>query len=65
MGLRLAEGVDAAAFAERHGVDAVDWAEVERLVASGHLRRREGRIMLTDRGRLLLDHILGMIAAGG
>ncbi|MBA3669961.1 MAG: coproporphyrinogen III oxidase [Sphingomonas sp.] len=64
MGLRLAEGVDAAAIALRFGGgDVVDWQRVDRLVASGHLIRHEGRIMLTPRGRLVLDHILGMIAA--
>ena len=37
MGLRLAEGVDAERIAERFGNDAVDWREVDRLAASGHL----------------------------
>jgi putative oxygen-independent coproporphyrinogen III oxidase len=64
MGLRLAEGVDVGAVAERFGRPAVvDWREVERLVASGHLRRDGCRIALTSNGRLVLDHILGRIAA--
>ena len=64
MGLRLAEGVDADAIAARVGVgQVVDWRRVDRLVASGHLSRCDGRIALTGRGRLLLDHILGAIAA--
>lgn len=63
MGLRLAEGLDADAIAERYGVQAVDWNAVERLVASGHLHRSGTRIALTGTGRLLLDHILGEIAA--
>jgi oxygen-independent coproporphyrinogen-3 oxidase len=64
MGLRLAEGIDAAALAERFGVPAlVDWARVERLVGSGHLTRNGTSIELTPSGRLLLDHILGEIAA--
>ena len=63
MGLRLSEGVDADAIAERFGVDSlVDWHRVERLVGSGHLVRDGGRIKLTQRGRLLVDHILGEIA---
>ena len=63
MGLRLSEGVDAAAIAGRFGMAAVvDWHRVERLVASDHLKRRGTRIALTARGRLLLDHILGQIA---
>ena len=64
MGLRLAEGVDAAAIAHRFGGgEVVDWRQVDRLVGSGHLSRDGGRIILTARGRLLLDHILGAIAA--
>ena len=64
MGLRLAEGIDAGAIARRFGRETiVDWREVDRLVASGHLVRDGGRIALTGRGRLLLDYILGRIAA--
>jgi oxygen-independent coproporphyrinogen-3 oxidase len=64
MGLRLREGVDAAAIAERFGLASiVDWERVERLAGSGHVRRDGTRIGLTARGRLLLDHILGEIAA--
>ena len=63
MGLRLAEGVDAAVIKERFGLtDLVDWSRVERLVGSGHLIRVDARIQLTKAGRLLLDHILGEIA---
>ena len=64
MGLRLREGIDPHAIAARLGVAAVvDWTRVERLVGSGHLASAGGRISLTARGRLLLDHILGEIAA--
>ena len=64
MGLRLREGVDPDAIAERFGLPAiVAWSRVERLVDSGHLKREGSRIALTARGRLLLDHILGEIAA--
>jgi oxygen-independent coproporphyrinogen-3 oxidase len=63
MGLRLTEGIDAAAIAERFGAAAiVDWSRVDRLVDSGHLRRDGSRVALTGSGRLLLDHILGQIA---
>ena len=55
MGLRLAEGVDAATL-------DVDWNRVERPEGSGHLTRDRTRIALTAKGRLLLDHILGQIA---
>jgi oxygen-independent coproporphyrinogen-3 oxidase len=64
MGLRLSEGIDAEAIADRFGLPAVvDWTRVERLVASGHLQRDGARIALTAQGRLVLDHILGEIAA--
>ena len=64
MGLRLGEGIDAEAIAGRFGLDAiVDWTRVGRLAASGHLVRDGGRIALTARGRLLLDAILGEVAA--
>ena len=64
MGLRLREGIDVAAIADRFGLmSIVDWERVERLVASGHIRREGTRIQLTAAGRLLLDHILGEIAA--
>ena len=64
MGLRLNEGVDPAAIASRFGLPTiVDWGRVQRLVGSGHLKRDGTRIGLTARGRLLLDHILGEIAA--
>jgi oxygen-independent coproporphyrinogen-3 oxidase len=63
MGLRLAEGVDAAGIQRRFRVPAVDENRVERLVESGHLSRSGTRISTTPAGRLLLDRILGEIAA--
>ncbi|MGZ2410968.1 putative oxygen-independent coproporphyrinogen III oxidase [Sphingomonas sp. F9_3S_D5_B_2] len=64
MGLRLREGIDPAAIANRFGLATlVDWARVDRLVGSGHLTRQGTRIALTAAGRLLLDTILGEIAA--
>jgi oxygen-independent coproporphyrinogen-3 oxidase len=64
MGLRLREGIDAEGIAERFGLpNIVDWDRVDRLVGSGHVSREGTRIALTARGRLLLDHILGAIAA--
>jgi oxygen-independent coproporphyrinogen-3 oxidase len=64
MGLRLAEGIDGAALSDRFGVPIVDWARVDRLVASGHLERNGSRITTKSAGRLLLDSILGEIAVG-
>ncbi|HEX8839004.1 MAG TPA: radical SAM family heme chaperone HemW, partial [Sphingomicrobium sp.] len=64
MGLRLREGVDPDAISQRFGLQPiVDWGRVDRLVDSGHLQRSGTRIALTSAGRLLLDHILGEIAA--
>jgi oxygen-independent coproporphyrinogen-3 oxidase len=64
MGLRLREGIEPDAIARRFGLaQAVDWARADRLVGSGHLSRDGERIATTARGRLVLDHILGEIAA--
>jgi putative oxygen-independent coproporphyrinogen III oxidase len=64
MGLRLSGGIDAGAIAERFGLASiVDWRRVDRLVGSGHLTREGTHIAATARGRLLLDYILGEIAA--
>lgn len=63
MGLRLTEGIDADAIAERFGLGPIlNWPRVDRLVATGHLRRIASRIAPTISGRLLLDHILAEIA---
>ena len=64
MGLRLAEGIDPDALAERLEVDRlVDEAAVARLSGLGLLERRGARLAVTPNGRLLLDSILGEIAA--
>ena len=64
MGLRLREGIDVQALARRFGVPVlVDWERVSALVCSGHLEQDGTHIALTGTGRLLLDHILGKIAA--
>lgn len=64
MGLRLAEGVDLHSLAERLGVDSiVDDEAVDRLQALGVLERQGTRLAITPVGRLLLDSILGEIAA--
>jgi oxygen-independent coproporphyrinogen-3 oxidase len=63
MGLRLTEGIDAQAIADRFGLSSIlDWERVDRLVHSGHLKRDGTRVALTSKGRLLLDAILGEIA---
>ena len=64
MGLRLRDGIDAGALAERFNLASiVDWRRVDRLVGSGHMTREGTHISATASGRLLLDHILGEIAA--
>jgi putative oxygen-independent coproporphyrinogen III oxidase len=64
MGLRLSEGIDPDAIANRFGLASiVDWTKVEQLVTSGHLTRAGRRIALTDAGRLLLDYILAEVSA--
>jgi oxygen-independent coproporphyrinogen-3 oxidase len=64
MGLRLREGIDVDAVAQRFGLpDIVDWTRVDRLVESGHLVRDATRLSVPIKGRLLLDHLLGEIAA--
>jgi oxygen-independent coproporphyrinogen-3 oxidase len=65
MGLRLAEGIDATAIAERFGLDSIcDCGAVDRLAASGHLTRADSRIAATPAGRLVLDRLLAEIALG-
>jgi putative oxygen-independent coproporphyrinogen III oxidase len=63
MGLRLAEGIDPPALTQRFGKRIVDDQAVDRLVYSGHLERDGNRLRATPAGRLLLDRVLGEIAA--
>ncbi|HYW17002.1 MAG TPA: radical SAM family heme chaperone HemW [Allosphingosinicella sp.] len=56
MGLRLSEGVELGAVAERLDLDAV-----ERLEGHGLLRLEAGRLVVSPAGRLLLDGILAEI----
>jgi len=63
MGLRLAEGIDAASLEQRFGVPLIDRSAAERLVGSGHLRIEGERLSTTAAGRLVLDRILAEIAA--
>ena len=63
MGLRLTEGVNIDVITDRFGLSVVDWRRVDRLVQSGHLMREGARIQLSEKGRLVLDAILGEIAA--
>jgi len=63
MGLRLADGIDVRALEQRFGVAIISWPAVDRLAASGHLQRSGEQVNVTPRGRLVLDYLLGEIAA--
>jgi putative oxygen-independent coproporphyrinogen III oxidase len=64
MGLRLADGIDPGALAERLGVDSiVDPAALGRLEGLGLVKRNGPQLAVTPGGRLLLDSILAEIAA--
>ena len=63
MGLRLADGVDVQSIEDRFGVQPVNDVAVARLISTGHLERDGHRLRVTREGRLLLDSILGAIAA--
>jgi oxygen-independent coproporphyrinogen-3 oxidase len=64
MGLRLAEGIDPAALAERLGVERlIDPAAADRLQKLGLVEHTPQRLKVTPAGRLLLDRILAEIAA--
>jgi oxygen-independent coproporphyrinogen-3 oxidase len=64
MGLRLAEGIVPEEIRVRFGLDRLlDERAVARLVTSSHLSWQGERLRTTAAGRLLLDHILGEIAA--
>jgi oxygen-independent coproporphyrinogen-3 oxidase len=63
MGLRLAEGLDRAAFARRFGADPWEiWAAaLEGTVEAGLLEVDEGRMRLTRRGLLLANEVFSRI----
>jgi oxygen-independent coproporphyrinogen-3 oxidase len=61
MGLRLAEGVDAAWFAARTGLalrDAIDEGILAACVETGYLVQAGGRLTATAQGRRRLDALL-------
>lgn len=58
MGLRLSDGVTV-----RDLADLGRSAAAERLVGDGFLKRHGGRLAATARGRLVLDHVTGLLLA--
>ena len=65
VGLRLREGIDLGAFARAYGIHlAAAYAEpIDELLESGHLQLSDGRLRLTDRGRLVTDAVLARLIA--
>jgi oxygen-independent coproporphyrinogen III oxidase len=65
VGLRLREGIDLGAFAHAYGVHlATAYAEpIDELLESGHLQLSDGRLRLTDCGRLVTDAVLARLVA--
>jgi oxygen-independent coproporphyrinogen-3 oxidase len=59
MGLRLAEGIDLAAFQANYGLDVQDRhaSELARLNDAGLIQIASGRLSLTDRGMLLSNEV--------
>jgi oxygen-independent coproporphyrinogen-3 oxidase len=60
VGLRLQEGIDLAAFARDYGVPlaTVYAAPIAELTRAGYVQVADGRLCLTDRGRLVADAVL-------
>ena len=63
MGLRLAEGIDLSATEQRFGVPVVRPDAVDHLSNQGLLVQEGARLRTTAGGRLVLDSLLGAIAA--
>jgi oxygen-independent coproporphyrinogen-3 oxidase len=67
VGLRLEEGIDLAAFARDYGVPlATVYAEpIAELTQAGYVQVADGRLRLTNRGRLVADAVLARLLATG
>ena len=66
MGLRLREGVDISALADRFSIDSadlLDWGAVDKLEGSGFVNRGVWKVSVTPKGFPLLDAILPQIVA--
>ncbi len=61
MGLRLAEGIDLERYMRLAG-QPLRKASVDALIDSGHLWQREGRLGVTQSGRLVLNAVLARLA---
>ena len=60
LGLRMTEGIDEEAFAQRTGFTLTELAgeEFESLISTGLLRRERGKIALTERGMEIGDSVM-------
>ena len=63
MGLRLRDGIDPEALAQRFGRPLIDDEAAAHLVRLGMVERSPGLLRVTRPGRLLLDRILAEVAA--
>jgi coproporphyrinogen III oxidase-like Fe-S oxidoreductase len=64
MGLRLAEGIDAARFARRTGMQleaALEPSVLQQALDEAYLEWRDDRLAATAEGRLRLDALLAAI----
>ena len=62
MNLRLAEGIDLAAYRARWNTEP-DAARVAELSEQGFLKTEDGRLIATPQGRLVLNRLIAEIAA--
>jgi oxygen-independent coproporphyrinogen-3 oxidase len=61
MNLRLAEGLDLAAYEKRWNTK-LDSSRVESLARDGFLVRESGRLTVTPKGRLVLNGVIAALA---
>jgi oxygen-independent coproporphyrinogen-3 oxidase len=64
MGLRLSEGLSVAGFARHAGrplVDALDRSGLELMIGEGYLAWRDGHLMATPKGRLVLNAVIARL----
>lgn len=61
MGLRIVEGISLAHYEHVAGA-SLDWEALQSLEEEGLIRRGEGRVQATARGRLVLDSVIEALA---
>ena len=63
MNLRLAEGIDLAAYEKRWGA-GLDANKIAALASQGFVTREDGRLTATPSGRLLLNRVIEELLLG-